>query len=60
MAWVFPAKRFRNLLLIDDIMDQYKYVEILNHNLISSAQKHGHDKFIFQQYNDQKYISLYA
>lgn len=47
-----------NLAFIDNIMNAEAYVDILRHNLKSSAEKLGIiDTFIFQQDNDPKHTA---
>lgn len=47
-----------NLTFIDGIMNAEKYVDILRHNLKSSAEKLGiKDTFLFQQDNDPKHTA---
>lgn len=47
-----------NLTYIDNIMNAEKYVDILRHNLKSSAEKLGiSDTYIFQQDNDPKHTA---
>ncbi len=58
MVWgCFSAKGIGNLVIIDGIMDRYVYLDILNNNLIQSANKMGLNRFIFQQDNDPKHTS---
>lgn len=48
-----------NLVFIDGIMDQYKYIDILKQNLKSSARKCNlHNDFKFYQDNDPKHTAL--
>lgn len=61
MFWgCFSAQGVGNLVVIDGIMDRFKYVKILANNLTDSASKLGLKKFIFQQDNDPKHTSKHA
>lgn len=59
MVWgCFSANGVGNLVFIDGTMDRYVYRDILNNNLIQSADKMGLKKrFIFQHDNDPKHTS---
>ncbi len=53
MLWgCFSKKGVGELVMIEGIMDKYKYVEVLSNNLRKSATKLGMSSFKFQQDND--------
>ncbi|GBN21902.1 hypothetical protein AVEN_10147-1 [Araneus ventricosus] len=60
MLWgCFAASGMRNLVFIENNMDQYKYINILKENLKISAQKLGiQNKFKLYQDNDPKHTAL--
>lgn len=62
MVWgCMSASGVGNLVIVEDTMDQYKYIEILKNNLQASANKMGLGRnYIFQQDNDPKHSSLNA
>ena len=48
-----------NLKIIDGIMDQYVYIDILKNNLQSSVEKMNlTEDYIFQQDNDPKHAAI--
>lgn len=52
----FSAQGVGTLVFIERIMDQYVYLEILQNNLLQSAEKLGIlDSFVFYQDNDPKH-----
>lgn len=59
MVWgCFSASGVGNLVFIDGIMNQYTYIDILEHNLQISADKMGLSmNFCFQQDNDPKHTA---
>ncbi|GFU54095.1 transposable element Tcb2 transposase [Trichonephila clavipes] len=59
MVWdCMPATEVGNLAVIDGIMNQYNYLNILKNNLSQSASKLGLDRsFTFQQDNDPKHTA---
>ncbi|GFX00952.1 transposable element Tc1 transposase [Trichonephila clavipes] len=59
MVWgCMTATEVGNLVIINGIMNQYSYLNILKNNLIQSASKLGLDgSFIFQQDNDSKHTA---
>ena len=62
MVWgCMSANGVGNLVIIVGIMDQYVYRNILEANVLQSAEKLGlAEGFIFQQDNDPKHTSKYA
>ncbi|GBM39423.1 Transposable element Tc1 transposase [Araneus ventricosus] len=60
MVWeCFDASGMRNLVFIENNMDQYKYINILKENLKISAQKLGiQSTFKLHQDNDPKHTGL--
>lgn len=61
MVWgCFSSRGFGKLVLIDGIMDKYKYVDILNDGLMASVDMLGHENFIFQQDNDPKHTAKHT
>ena len=62
MVWgSMAASGVGNLVFIDGIMDRYVYKNILDENVLQSAEKLGIvDEFWFQQDNDPKHKSRYA
>ncbi|GFX31837.1 transposable element Tcb2 transposase [Trichonephila clavipes] len=59
MVWgCMAATGVGNLVIIDGIMNQYSYLNILKNNLSQRASKLGLDgSFTFQQDNDPKHMS---
>ncbi|VVC33255.1 Hypothetical protein CINCED_3A007839 [Cinara cedri] len=59
MVWgCMSAQGVGNLHIIDGIMNQYIYLNILKTNLAASAEKMGiKDYFIFTQDNDTKHTA---
>ncbi|GFU02036.1 transposable element Tcb2 transposase [Trichonephila clavipes] len=59
MVWgCMAATGVGNLVIIDGIMNQYSYLNILKNNLSPSASKLGFDgSFTFQQDNDPKHTA---
>ncbi|GFV23490.1 transposable element Tcb2 transposase [Trichonephila clavipes] len=59
MVWGFMAATgVGHLVIIDGIMNQYSYLNILKNNLSQSASKLGLDgSFTFQQDNDPKHTA---
>ncbi|GFV51356.1 transposable element Tcb2 transposase [Trichonephila clavipes] len=59
MVWgCMAATRVGNLVIIDGIMNQYSYLNILKNNLSQSASKLGLDgSFIFKQDNHPKHTA---
>ncbi|GFT96945.1 transposable element Tc1 transposase [Trichonephila clavipes] len=59
MVWgCMAATGVGNLVIIDGIMNQYSYLNILNNNLSQSASKLGlNGSFTFQQDNDPKHTA---
>jgi transposase len=59
MVWgCFARSGVGNLYFIDGILDRFRYREILEENLLRSAQKLGLDEqFVFQHDNDPKHTS---
>ncbi|GFX81743.1 transposable element Tcb2 transposase [Trichonephila clavipes] len=59
MVWgCMTATGVENLVIIDGIMNQYSYLNILKNTLSQSASKLGFDgSFIFQQDNDPKHTA---
>lgn len=59
MIWgCMTASGVGNLVVIEEIMDKYKYLAILKNNLKQSAEKLGiADNFYFQQDNDPKHTA---
>ncbi|GFV95645.1 transposable element Tcb2 transposase [Trichonephila clavipes] len=59
MVWgCMAATEVGNLVIIDGIMNQYSYLNILKNNLSQSASKLGLDgSFTFQQDNDPKHTA---
>jgi hypothetical protein len=56
MAWgCISSKRVGKLDFIDEIMDIFVYISILDNNLEASAQKMGLDRYTFQEDNDPKH-----
>ena len=61
MFWgCFSSLGVGNLIVVEGIMDSYKYVDILRNNLCDSAKKIGLNEYKFQQDNDPKHTSKYT
>lgn len=59
MVWGCSAHWIGNLIFIEDIINQYDYIDILNRNLVPGAEKMG-IRTIFKLYtdNDSKHNSF--
>ena len=58
MFWgCFSYSGVGNLVVIDGIMDRFQYLDIIQNNIVASAEKMNISNFLFQQDNDPKHTS---